>query len=83
MTKYFFIFSCLMISMLAFANEKTMLGERNASTTSDPCQAQNIVGCGPCFKACMSQHHGDLKKDVSSSATKTQKRAGKQSTTAQ
>ena len=83
MTKYFFILSFFMMSMLAFANEKTMLGERNASTTSDPCQAPNIVGCGPCFKACMSQHNGDLKKEVSSSTSKSQKRAGKQSTTAQ
>jgi hypothetical protein len=83
MTKYFFIASFFMISMVAIANEKSMLGERNASTTSDPCQAQNIVGCGPCFKACMSQHHGDLKKDVANSPSKSQKRSGKQSTTAQ
>ena len=83
MTKYFLVFCFLMLSMVALANEKAMLGERNASTTSDPCQASNIVGCGPCFKACMAQHHGDLKKDVSSSSPKSKKRAGKQSTTAQ
>ena len=83
MTKYFLVFCFLMLSMVAFANEKAMLGERNASTTSDPCQASNIVGCGPCFKACMAQHHGDLKKDVSSSSPKSKKGAGKQSTRAQ
>lgn len=82
MKKYFFIMSFLLLSSVAFSDEKNMLGERNASTTSDPCQAPNIVGCGPCFKACMAQHSGDLKKDVSSSPSKAKKR-GQQTTTKQ
>jgi hypothetical protein len=48
------------------AAQRNMLGERNPSTTNDPCQAPSVVGCGPCFKACMAQQHGEGQKDLNS-----------------
>ena len=72
MKTYLFI-ALLGTSSLSFANKpgsdssvqrNTMLGERNPSTTTDPCQAPSVVGCGPCFKACMAQHHSEGQKDL-------------------
>lgn len=63
--KKYVIMALIVISSLAHAEKRGtasmnhMYGERNEFTTEDPCQAPNVVGCGPCFKACMAQHHGD------------------------
>lgn len=80
MKKYLVLVLLLVFSSVSFAAKRTaasqakmMYGERNEFTTDDPCQAPNIVGCGPCFKACMSQHHGDnaLKSNISFGANPT------------
>ncbi len=73
--KIYFLIALLATSSLSFAmgpgtgspvQRNTMLGERNPSTTTDPCQAPSVVGCGPCFKACMAQHHSEGSKDLNS-----------------
>lgn len=83
MKKYLVLVLMLVISSVSYAKRtsasqaKMMYGERNEFTTDDPCQAPNVVGCGPCFKACMAQHHGDgaLKTNISfgSNPTKVNK----------
>ncbi len=74
MKTYLFI-TLFAVSSLSFASgpgtgsapvRNSMLGERNPSTTTDPCQAPSVVGCGPCFKACMAQHHSEGQKDLNS-----------------
>lgn len=63
--KKYLILALILISSVAHADKRpasmmnNLVGERNEFTTDDPCQAPSVVGCGPCFKACMAQHHGD------------------------
>ena len=80
--KKYLIFALIVISSTAHAmkgqsDPKMIHGERNQFTTDDPCQAPNIVGCGPCFKACMAQQQGDNFQEESSFAQKPVKPAGK------
>ena len=53
----------LIFSSLTFSSEKSVVGERNSSTTSDPCASHLEIGCGPCYKTCTSQHQGDSPVD--------------------
>lgn len=80
MKKYLVLVLMLVISSVSYgartaasSQQKNMYGERNEFTTDDPCQAPNVVGCGPCFKACMAQHHGDgaLKTNITFGANPT------------
>lgn len=81
--KKYLALALIVISSVSYAKRnsasqgKVMYGERNEFTTDDPCMAPNVVGCGPCFKACMSQHHGDnaLKSNISFGANPTKKNA--------
>ncbi len=81
--KKYLILCLIVISSVAHAvkasqaDSKMIHGERNQFTTDDPCQAPNIVGCGPCFKACMAQQQGDNFQEESSFAQKPAKPAGK------
>ncbi len=80
--KKYLIFTLILVSFGAHAmkgqsDPKMIFGERNQFTTDDPCQAPNIVGCGPCFKACMAQQQGDNFQEESSFAQKPAKPAGK------
>jgi hypothetical protein len=66
--KTYLILGLILISTATYAKRQgaSQVGEKNELTSDDPCQAENIVGCGPCFKACMAQHQGDNtpKRDV-------------------
>lgn len=87
--KKYLVLVLIVISSVSYAKRnsasqsKMMYGERNEFTSDDPCQAPNVVGCGPCFKVCMSQHHGDgaLKTNVTFGTNPT--RNGKQGASGQ
>jgi hypothetical protein len=83
MRKYVFGLCLVLSSFGVIANEYKMVGEKNEQTSSDNCYKPNIIGCGPCFKRCMSQNQSEQRKDVASSPSKAKKSSGKQSTTAQ
>lgn len=83
MKRYVLALCLALSSFLVFANDSKLVGEKNENTSNDQCYKPNIIGCGPCFKKCMSQNSSQYRGEVTNLNPKAKKAGGKQSTTAQ
>lgn len=81
MKKYLAVSLLILASVSFAAGNSVKLGQKDHNSDPDPCNKPEILGCGPCHKACIQQNNneGITEADPGSpkSATTSSKGTGK------